>query len=85
MDRVSDPQGGTEAFTWMSTAVADGTALASPRRGRHGSLRALLPLLAVAIALSGPLRRARRLTAAGGRLPRQREWSAGDLAWPGAR
>jgi hypothetical protein len=32
MDRVRDPQGGTEAFTWITTAVADGTAWASQRR-----------------------------------------------------
>ena len=64
-DRVSDPQGGREAFTSMSTAVAGGTA-SSPRPGprRHLGVSAalLLPLLAVAaslaaIALSRALRR----------------------------
>jgi len=65
MDRVSDPQGGREAFTWMSTAVAGGTASSprpGPRRNVGVSAALLLPLLAVAaslaaIALSRALRR----------------------------
>jgi len=61
MDRVSDPQGGREAFTWMSTAVAGGTASSprpGPRRNLGVSAALLLPLLAVAaIALSRALRR----------------------------
>jgi hypothetical protein len=33
MDRIRDPLGGTETFTWMSTAVAGGTASPPPQPG----------------------------------------------------
>ena len=65
MDRVSDPQGGREAFTSMSTAVTGRTA-SSPRPGSRRNLGVsaalLLPVLAVAashaaITLSRALRR----------------------------
>ena len=76
MDSVSDPRGRTEAFTWMSTAVAAGTAIGAAAAGittqALGVTAALLlAFLAVtaaalaAIALSGTLRR--RSTDAAGR------------------
>lgn len=65
IDRVSDPQGGREAFTWMSTAVAGGTASSprpGPRRNLGVSAALLLPLLAVAASLAAmtPSRALRR-------------------------
>jgi hypothetical protein len=61
IDRIRDPQGGTETFTWMSTAVAGETASppprpGSPRKPRRERGALVLPLLAVAIVLSGLLR-----------------------------
>ena len=54
MDRVSDPRGRTEAFTWMSTAVAGGTAIGAAAGATTEALGVtaalLLAFLAVAAA-----------------------------------
>ena len=68
MDRVSNPQGRTEAFTWMSTAVAGGTAIGAATAGATTealgvTAALLLAFVAVtaaalaAVALSDTLRR----------------------------
>jgi MFS family permease len=53
MDRVSDPRGRTEAFAWMSTAVAGGTAIGAAAAGITTEARgvtAALALTCVAVA-----------------------------------